>query len=666
MLYVLMNIIAFIAIWLDGDTSSAEDGVARQSIVVEDPKKVYHLIGDFHVPDPLETFGFIVGLGFGTNELVGTSASETPTINGGMMKSSSSRPLDVGIQSLSIGQPPISPKRPMFLLVNDPKGGLLVSDLASGDTFPGPGNHMLEELGSRPIGKDTDRGKRDTRHDQVGEIGREIEEVEVLSYERPFNFVECFLQVNFDDHIALSPFILENAEEDELKDDGLPKFLIEKGMKTIKSRSFGSLKSEDNFLDLKDSGDTVQHLMGSIRDGAPRGRVFLASQVVEGLIRINPILPPHVKSSSVKKTSDGIPFCELTYSGLESLEVMLRQLVPKNFPIITIGASIDNTKKPRARTSLYLDNNMDALRGNRDVIAIKNIIFPHQDNSTRFRDVYGRFTLTINVKGFIEVLNIPPVSTLGSLISIVNLVKFHGSRIIHISLTNSANLKVIGLSRVVTSVTRTFMVAKIDCIYGLLALNIFIVFYLSQVSGVRAIGWVTSTREDIFSSYRRVDIHRLFYSLPDSGLGLPSQGMQGLGETFRYISQRPKMGSVVTKLDFLGSCSTFEVTIPHYVTQSATPCTQYSLSFIANWLIVAEGGPLPSGCCSYQVDLVAESKGRVTVMMVVIDGGGCCCDVTLLDVSSLRTLLSVNTLSEVIFKHTFPVPSTFAVAEFAM
>lgn len=123
--------------------------------------------------------------------------------------------------------------------------------------------------------------------------------------------------------------------------------------------------------------------------------------------------------------------------------------------------------------------------------------------SLRFRDVYGRFTLTINVKGFIEVLNIPPVSTLGSLISIVNLVKFHGSRIIHISLTNSANLKVIGLSRVVTSVTRTFMVAKIDCIYGLLALNIFIVFYLSQVSGVRAIGWVTSTREDIFSSYRR-------------------------------------------------------------------------------------------------------------------------------------------------------------------
>lgn len=81
MLYVLMNIIAFIAIWLDGDTSSAEDGVARQSIVVEDPKKVYHLIGDFHVPDPLETFGFIVGLGFGTNELVGTSASETPTIS---------------------------------------------------------------------------------------------------------------------------------------------------------------------------------------------------------------------------------------------------------------------------------------------------------------------------------------------------------------------------------------------------------------------------------------------------------------------------------------------------------------------------------------------------------------------------------------------------------
>lgn len=26
----------------------------------------------------------------------------------------------------------------------------------------------------------------------------------------------------------------------------------------------------------------------------------------------------------MKKTSDGIPFCELTYSGLESLEVMLR------------------------------------------------------------------------------------------------------------------------------------------------------------------------------------------------------------------------------------------------------------------------------------------------------------------------------------------------------
>lgn len=79
MLYVLMIIVAFIVTWLDRDTSSDKDGVTRQSIAVEEPKKVFHLIRDFNIPDSLKTFVSSVGLEFGTNVLVGTSSSKNPT-----------------------------------------------------------------------------------------------------------------------------------------------------------------------------------------------------------------------------------------------------------------------------------------------------------------------------------------------------------------------------------------------------------------------------------------------------------------------------------------------------------------------------------------------------------------------------------------------------------
>lgn len=66
----------------------------------------------------------------------------------------------------------------------------------------------FEEINLNSIDEHKNRGKKYTRHNQLGKSMREVTKKGSIFYERPFNSVKDLLKVDFKDYASL-PFILK-------------------------------------------------------------------------------------------------------------------------------------------------------------------------------------------------------------------------------------------------------------------------------------------------------------------------------------------------------------------------------------------------------------------------------------------------------------------------
>ncbi|PHT29926.1 THO complex subunit 4A [Capsicum baccatum] len=73
---IFLGGVTAVAVRSDGDTPPCKNGVTRESVMIKEPEKVLHLVGNFHVLEPNEVFGIVRREGFRIDELVSSVTLE--------------------------------------------------------------------------------------------------------------------------------------------------------------------------------------------------------------------------------------------------------------------------------------------------------------------------------------------------------------------------------------------------------------------------------------------------------------------------------------------------------------------------------------------------------------------------------------------------------------
>ncbi|KAF3616109.1 hypothetical protein FXO38_34747 [Capsicum annuum] len=185
---IFLGGVTAVAVRSDGDTPSCKNGVTRESVIIKEPEKVLHLVGNFHVLEPSEVFGIVRREGFRIDELVSsvtlelviTCESPNRVVYGTFSCTEESRldsealevtkgisvgeppvspKFDEVTKGISVGEPPVSPKFGLLFFMDDPQRGFSTYNFALGDIFSSFGETLIG-VGRVVLGEENSGPKR--------------------------------------------------------------------------------------------------------------------------------------------------------------------------------------------------------------------------------------------------------------------------------------------------------------------------------------------------------------------------------------------------------------------------------------------------------------------------------------------------------------------------